>query len=65
MARPRKPDGERLVPLTTYVRPSRYDELDREAKAREMNLSELVREHIDPHARFATGETRPVLNRPH
>ncbi len=65
MARQRKPDGERLVPLTAWVSPSRYDELHRQAKAREMPLSELARRYLDPSARFPTGESAPVQSRPH
>lgn len=48
MARPRKADDEKLVPVTVYIRPSRYDALDREANAREMKLSELLRKRLDP-----------------
>ncbi len=49
MARPKKPDDQKLVPVTVYIRPSRYDALDREAKADEKKLSEYLRDQIDPH----------------
>ncbi len=48
MARPKKPDDQKLVPVTVYIRPSRYDALDREAKAAETDLSKLLRKKIDP-----------------
>ena len=48
MARPKKPDDQKLVPVTVYIRPSRYDALDREAKASETDLSKLLREKLDP-----------------
>lgn len=48
MARPRKADDEKLVPVTVYIRPSRYDEFDREAKAEETDISKLLRKKLDP-----------------
>ena len=43
MARPRKPESEKLVRISTSVPPSRFDELDRLAKASDMKLAELLR----------------------
>lgn len=48
MARPRKAAAEKLVPVTVYIRPSRYDALDRQAKADDKKLSEFLRDRIDP-----------------
>lgn len=48
MARPKKPDDEKLVPVTVYIRPSRYDQYDREAKAADTDLSKLLRKKLDP-----------------
>lgn len=46
--RPRKADDEKLVPVTVWISSSRYDALDREAKADEKKLSEFLRDRIDP-----------------
>jgi hypothetical protein len=48
MARPRKPDDEKLVPVTVYIRPSRFEHLRRRAEADDKKLSEWLREKIDP-----------------
>lgn len=48
MARPRKPDDEKLVPVTVYIRPSRYERLRLRAEADDKKLSEWLREKIDP-----------------
>lgn len=64
MARP-KAGARKLVPVTTYVRPERYDELDRAAKARDIPLSTFLRMKLDPDARIATAETQAPSSRPH
>lgn len=56
MGRPRKSDHERLVPVKTALRPDRFDQLDRVARARGVSLSELIRERLDP--RFREPKTR-------
>lgn len=48
MARPRKPDADRLVPVTVYLRPLRYERLRLRAQADDKKLSEWLREKIDP-----------------
>jgi hypothetical protein len=48
MARPRKPDTEKLVPVTVYIRPSRYDAYERQARAQGTDLSKLLRRKLDP-----------------
>ena len=48
MARPRKPDAEKLVPVTVYIRPSRYDALDRQARALGTKLAIFLRRKLDP-----------------
>lgn len=48
MARPRKPDAEKLVPVTVYIRPSRFERLRQRAEADDKKLSEWLREKIDP-----------------
>ena len=48
MARPRKPDAEKLVPVTVYIRPSRYDALARQARMQGTDVSKLLRWKLDP-----------------
>ena len=47
MARPRKPDGEKLVPAKTSVSPTCFDALDRLARARDVSLAQIIRERLD------------------
>lgn len=46
MARPRKPDGEKLVSVSTSLTPDAYDELYLLARARRIPMAELLREMI-------------------
>lgn len=48
MARPKKPDGQKLVPVTVYIRPSRYDALEKEARENDTDLSKFLRNKLDP-----------------
>jgi hypothetical protein len=48
MARPRKPEDEKLVPVTVYIRPSRFERLRLRAAADDKKLSEWLRDKIDP-----------------
>lgn len=48
MPRPRKPESEKLVPVTVYIRPSRYDALEKEARDSETDLSTFLRRKLDP-----------------
>jgi hypothetical protein len=44
MPRPRKSDADRMVVLSTYVPPARFDEIERMARARGMSLAAFVRQ---------------------
>jgi hypothetical protein len=57
MGRPRKADDEKLVPVTVYIRPSRYERLRLRAKADDKKLSEWLRDKIDP--RVPLQENKP------
>jgi hypothetical protein len=47
MARPRKPDGDKLVPAKTTLTPALFDRLDRLARAREEPLALIIRERLE------------------
>jgi hypothetical protein len=47
MARPRKADGERLVPATVQLARKRFDALDSIARARRVPLSVIIRERLE------------------
>lgn len=47
MARPKKPPDQKLVPAKTTLTAERFDELDLEARRRDVPLSEVLRERID------------------
>lgn len=48
MARPRKPDGAKLVKVTAYITPLRESVLERRAAARGVSLAVVLREYLDP-----------------
>jgi hypothetical protein len=60
MARPRKAHDEKLIPVKVCLRPDRFDQLDRQARAANRPLSTYLRERLDP--RFREPETRKSLN---
>jgi hypothetical protein len=47
MARPRKSEDEKLVPAKVTLAPDRFDQLDREARRRDLPLAVVIRERID------------------
>lgn len=47
MARPKKPPDQKLVPAKTTLTAERFDELDLEARRRDVPLAEVLRERID------------------
>lgn len=51
MARPKKADDEKLVQAKTSLRPDRFDELDKEARTRGVELAVVLREKLDPRFR--------------
>jgi hypothetical protein len=62
MARPRKAQSEKLIPVKVCLRPDRFDQLDRQARAARTPLSTYLRERLDP--RFREPKTRTALNLP-
>lgn len=57
MARPRKPEGEKLIPAKVSLSPARFDQLSRIAQRRGEPLAMLLRKMIDPSFREPkTGE---------
>ncbi len=48
MARPRKPDGEKLIPAKVCLSPARFDQLSRIAQRRGEPLAVLLRKMVDP-----------------
>lgn len=62
MARPRKPVDEKLVPAKTTLTPARFDELDREARLRQVPLSTVLRDRIN--RTFREPKTVIFLGRP-
>lgn len=47
MARPRKPESEKLQPVMTSVTPSMLARLERIARARDIKVAALVRELLE------------------
>lgn len=43
MPRPRKPEADRLVPVSTSLPAAKFDELDKLARARRVSMSTLIR----------------------
>jgi hypothetical protein len=43
MGRPRKADGDKLVPVTTSLPPAQYDKLERLARQNDVPLAVLLR----------------------
>ena len=56
MARPRKPESERLVKVTAYITPTREVVLERRAAARGVALAVVLREYLDPSFRTVKNE---------
>lgn len=46
MARPRLPEREKLVPVTAYIPPARYDEIEEYARVHGYDLSKFLRRLI-------------------
>ncbi len=47
MSRPRKPEDQKLVPAKTNLTPERFDQLDREARRRDVPLATVLRDRIN------------------
>lgn len=62
MGRPRKPDGEKLVAVTTNLQPSLHAALCRLALARRQDLSVLIRELLSARLETSKTQIRPTAS---